>query len=291
MRLSLYPDQRLAWSQLEEDCREAAEDGWDGLYLCDHLLRPDDEPAGYFLECWTTLAALAASLPPITVGSLVSANTLRHPALLAVMAAGVQQISGGRLVLGLGAGGDEEEHSALGLPFAAGPSRLEALAEACLVLRALLTPGPASVGGRHYRLQLADTGQFLARRPPLLVGVAGPRGLAIAAEHADRWAIWGSPSALQAAGGQLDDRCRQIGRDPQGLGRAAIVMATTATDDRWPAVLSLDPAALGPSLAAYRAAGVDELIVCDYALPRHRRSGLLHGLRQAVGAWAVNGLV
>lgn len=284
MRLSVYPNQRLCWAEFEQDCVEAVEDGWDGIWLCDHLVRPPGEPAGFFLECWTSMAALAALLPSVTIGSLVSANSLRHPGLVAVMAAGLQQISDGRFVLGLGAGGDDVEHEVLGMPFPTTGKRLDALAEACLVVRQLQTAGPAQFDGRYFRLRLAETGQVAARRPPLLIGAAGPRGLDIAAQYADRWAIWGSPAELRTAGHTLDHRCRQHGRDPHDIRRAAIVMATATVEASgdWPATLPVERSTLPGVLRDYGAAGVSELIVCDYALPRHRRRQLLRELRDVV---------
>lgn len=286
MRLSLYPNQRLPWELLEQDCRSAEADGWDGVWMCDHLVRPGNEPPGYFLECWTVIAAVAAQVPRITVGSLVSATSLRHPSLLAIIAATVQQISRGRLVLGVGAGGDAEEHEALGVPFPPDADRIEALAEACVVLRELLSPGAADVDGSHYRLRLRDTGLSTSLQVPTLVGAAGPRGIDVAARYADIWGVWGSPSELGAGGRLLDERCRRHGRDPEEVRRAAIVMLETGDQTgSWPATLPADSGQVRDALSRYRDVGVDELIVCDFALPRAVRSAILHQLRCDVTAW------
>lgn len=286
MRLSLYPNQRLHWELLEQDCRSAEEDGWDGVWMCDHLVRPGDEPPGYFLECWTSIAAMAARVPRITMGSLVSGTSLRHPSLLAITAATVQEISGGRLVLGIGAGGDAAEHEALGLPFLSDVERIQALAEACAVLRELLSPGAAVLDGVHYRLRLRGTGVSSSLQVPLLVGAAGPRGIDVAARYADMWAVWGSPSELEAGGRFLDERCRQHDRDPARVSRAAIVMLTTDDETRrWPATLPADSREVHGALSHYRDVGVDELIICDYALPRPVRSAVLQQLRCDVAAW------
>lgn len=290
MRLSLYPDQRLPWAVLREDCREAEADGWDGLWLGDHLLRPRDEPPGYFLECWTGMAALAASIPRVKLGSLVGANSLRHPGLVAAMAVTMHAISNGRFVLGIGAGGDDEEHAALGIPFPPVAERVETLSEACKLLRAMLTPGAARYIGPRYTVDLRDTGLSYAPRIPLLVGGAGTASLRVVAEHADQWAIWGDPRDLADRGRQLDRHCRAVGREPAAIERIAIVMAVTESDDDrdgWPATLQSDRTSVDTALTEYAQGGVGELVVCDYALPRDDRSAHLRGLRQDVNNWLV----
>ncbi|HEY7073080.1 MAG TPA: LLM class flavin-dependent oxidoreductase [Acidimicrobiales bacterium] len=288
MRLSLGPDLRRGWPTLRDQCLAAAAAGWDGVWLFDHLRVPPDEPSpGFFLEAWSTLGAVAALAPGLRVGTLVSANTLRAPPLVAAMALTLHAVSGGRFVLGLGAGGDEDEHARLGLDFPPIGERLDRLDEACTVIRRLLSPGPAHVAGRHYRIDVPETGVAAGVRIPLLVGASGPRGLDIAARHADAWLVWGSVDDMVRLGATLDARCRAHGRDPATVERGVQVMLEPgdpgpeqrrALAERWPAVLTGGPGELVDTLGRYRAAGVGEVVVCDYALPAGRRDDLLSGL-------------
>ncbi len=270
-----------------QDCRSAGADGWDGVWRCDHCIRPSGERPGYFLECWVSIAAIAAQIPRITVGSLVSPTSLRHPGQLAITAATVQQISQGRLVLGIGAGGDAEEHAALGVPFLPDADRITVLAEACAAIRGLLSPGPADFSGSHYRLRLGDTGLSGSPRVPILVGAAGPHGIDVAARYADMWAVWGTPSELAAGCRMLDESCQRYGRDPLEVRRAAIVMLDAGGQSgSWPAALSTDSGKVRDALSLYRDINVGELIICDFALPRTARSAILRQLRGDALAWS-----
>src|SRR5229473_2247445 len=126
--------------------------GWDAACVTDHFMPNTADRVGDTLECWTALAALAARTERLRVGTIVSGNTYRHPALLAKMAANVDIISGGRLICGMGAGWQENEHRAYGMDFYTTRERLERLDEACRVLKALWTEARASYKGRFYRL-------------------------------------------------------------------------------------------------------------------------------------------
>ena len=117
MRFSFWPGPAQPWSELLDLARHAEETGWDGLWYADHFMPDGPDPSGPWNEAWTTIAALAATVPRVRIGPLVSGNTYRHPAVLANMAATVDHISGGRLVLGLGAGWQENEHRAYGIEF------------------------------------------------------------------------------------------------------------------------------------------------------------------------------
>ena len=196
--------------------RAAERLGFRSAWLMDHLVpvvAPDTEP---ILEAWTTLAALAAGTDTLRVGVLVSANTFRPPALLAKMAATVDRISGGRLEMGLGAAWNAAEHEANGIPFPATAARLDALDEACRVLRSLWTQPTTTFEGDHYRLQDAFCEPKPVQQPlPLMIGGRGERRtLRITAEHADRWNGSGSLPMLQHSVRVLAGHCNAIGRDP-----------------------------------------------------------------------------
>ena len=173
------------------------------------------------LECWTTLSALAAETRRIRLVPLVLADLYRHPAVLARMAATLDVISGGRLELGIGAGGDEADHRASGLPFPSVPVRVAMLEEAVEVITRLWSGRPVSFEGHYYRLEnaICDPVPLQKPRPPVLIGGHGERYLLGAvARHADianmRFDM--SMEDHRRAREVLDGHCREAGRDPSG---------------------------------------------------------------------------
>ena len=117
MRFSFWPAPTNSWNDTLDLANHAEATGWYSIWFADHFMPNAEDTSGPFAECWTTLAALGAAVPRVRIGALVTGNTYRHPAVLAKMAANVDQISGGRCVLGLGAGWQENEHRAYGLNF------------------------------------------------------------------------------------------------------------------------------------------------------------------------------
>ena len=190
--------------------------GFRSAWLMDHfvpVVAPSTEP---MLESWTALSALLAQTSTIRGGVLVSANTFRHPAVLARMAATVDRLSGGRLEVGLGAAWNADEHRANGVPFPATRDRLEMLDEACQVLRLLWTQPEADFDGRHYRLERApcEPKPMQAHLPLLLGGRGERRTLRTVARHADRWNGSGSVEMLVHSAEVLRGHCADVGRDP-----------------------------------------------------------------------------
>src|SRR5690606_14541808 len=116
MKFSAWPNLSWAWDDFVEMCRHLEQSGWDGLWVADHFMPNQPDNTGPTGEGWTALAAIAALVPRVRIGTLVTGNTYRHPAVVAKMAAQVDIISGGRLVMGLGAGWQENEHEAYGIP-------------------------------------------------------------------------------------------------------------------------------------------------------------------------------
>ena len=127
----------MPWADLLEMALHVEATGWDGIWYADHFMPNGDDTSAPRAESWTTIAALAAAVPRVRLGPLVTGNTYRHPAVLAKMAATIDHISGGRVVLGLGAGWQENEHLAYGIPFHTLGERLRRLDEACRVIKAL----------------------------------------------------------------------------------------------------------------------------------------------------------
>jgi alkanesulfonate monooxygenase SsuD/methylene tetrahydromethanopterin reductase-like flavin-dependent oxidoreductase (luciferase family) len=251
MRLSLCLDPARPWPQLRALAQRADAAGWHAAYVCDHFMPHD--PAGRFpdgpmLECWTTLAALAASTAAIGLGSLVLGNTYRHPAVVANMAVTLDQVSRGRALLGIGAGGQPNEHAAYGIPLPAARDRIAALDAACAEIRSRLGE----------------------RRLPLLVGGGGRPILKVAARHADVWHTWAGPAALAAKNAVLDRYCRDFGRSPAAVGRATGgSVAVRSGSGRHGAAADHDVQGTAPEvlgrLLAFRDAGADEFIVSDDA--------------------------
>lgn len=292
MRLSLAPDLRVEWDDLLARCAGAADQGWPALWIFDHLLRPEGEPPGFFPECWTTMAAIAGAVPTVAVGSLVSAATFRSPMLVAAMATTMAQVTHGRFTLGLGAGGDPDEHAPLGIPFPPGRARLADLEEAVLVVRALTTPGPARLTTAHHRIDVADTGVAAGSSVPLLLGTGGgPVGLDLVARHADAWHVWAAADTAAALGRRLDLACERHGRaDPVERGAQVVYVPGPLThhereaeERRWPAVLTGGPAEIVDVLGRYADAGVADLVVNDVALDPARRNDDLGALLALAG--------
>ena len=227
-----FPDQRPATFDRVARYAELAESaGFHQLWVSDHFwldLKRYGGPAGRqgTPECWTMLSALAVLTSRARLGTLVLATGFRPPTLLAKMAATLDQLAGGRLDLGLGAGWNEAEFTENGLPFPRPGERLAMLEEALGVLRALLTDAetPASFSGRYYHADQAPVlpGPVQRPRPPLWVGGKGDRLLGVVARAADGWNIcWAVTEAdYRERAGVLAAACRRAGRDPGEVRRS-----------------------------------------------------------------------
>src|SRR5215471_7466048 len=224
MRMSLCVDPGRSWPQMLALAKRADSAGWHAVYVSDHFMphdpagRPVDGPV---LECWTILAALATQTAAVRLGSLVLGNTYRHPAVVANMAATLDQVSEGRVVLGIGAGWQPNEHAAYGIPLPGARDRIAHLDEACAVLRSLLDRRRSTIDGAAYRLRDAPCDPKPAGRLPLLVGGGGRRVMAVAARRADVWHAWGRPDEFARKNAVLDRLCQDIGRPPGDLARAS----------------------------------------------------------------------
>ncbi|MFQ5829740.1 MAG: LLM class F420-dependent oxidoreductase, partial [Candidatus Methylomirabilia bacterium] len=224
----------LTWSELLNLWQHVEATGWDAAFVTDHLMPNLPNPVGETLECWTSLSSLAMATSRMRIGSLVSGNTYRHPAVVAKMAANVDIISGGRLVCGIGAAWQQNEHDAYGIPFYTVSERLQRLEEACQVLLALWTGEKATFRGTYYRLEEAPLfpKPLQQPHPELLVGGGGEKvTLRIAAAYADHWNVWGGPGVLARKGRILEEHCAQVGRDPKAITRSAN-MALLFTEKR-----------------------------------------------------------
>jgi probable F420-dependent oxidoreductase len=205
--------------------QQAEADGFDSIWLADHLLyRYPGQPTRGIWECWTMLVALAEATQRVELGSLVLCNSFRNPAVLAKMATTADEVSGGRLILGVGAGWNEPEYQAFGLPF---DHRVDRFEEAMQILRPLLREGHVDFAGRYYQARNCENVPRGPRPegPPLLSGGEGPRMLKLTAQYADLWntGYMGTPETMAGPLARIEAACRAVGRDPATIGVTALI--------------------------------------------------------------------
>ena len=274
MEFSVWPALGRPFEDIVTTAKHAESTGWDRLYLADHFMSNDAARTGVG-ECFTSLAALGVLVPRLRLGSLVAGNTYRHPAVLANMAATIDRITEGRLVLGVGAGWQQNEHDAYGIDLPAPGPRLKRFAEACAILHSMFRESKTTFDGQYYKLDDAPLEPRPIQSPiPLLIGGAGEKiMLGIVARYADEWNGWGAPETLRHKIEVLAQHCRAIGRDPAEIHKSAQALWIMEGENDGPtgrpstqATVSGSPAALAEAAAAYAEAGVDELIVPDFNL-------------------------
>ena len=216
----------VRWPELRAMAQMAEQVGFDSLWVGDHLLyRKPTGNAGPW-EAWSTLAALAEATTRVEIGPLVAATSFHNPAMLAKMAATVDEISGGRLILGLGAGWNETEYTAYGFPFDRRVSRFE---EAFTIIRTLLRDGAIDFEGKFYTArdcELLPRGapDRHPKGPPLMVGSTSPRMLEITVPYVDLWNEWhdrfgNTVEGIARLRATVDAACLAAGRDPAEVGR------------------------------------------------------------------------
>lgn len=210
--------------------------GYHSVWISDHVYGMYENPADPRFECWTTMSALAANTSTIRLGQLVLCNPFRHPPLLAKMAATLDSISGGRLILGLGTGWHEGEFKAYGYTLGCPADRVRMLDEAARIIKLMWTEEAPSFKGRHYSIDGAHCSPRPVQRPhpPLLLAGGGEQlTLRTVARHADisNYAAWmGTPEAFRAKSEALDAHCRRAGRDPASITRSWACYALISED-------------------------------------------------------------
>lgn len=278
MRFSYWPGAGNPWNELIDVCRHAEATGWDGIWFADHFMPNAADTSAPVAEAWTSVAGLAALVPRVRIGTLVTGNTYRDPPVLAKMAASVDIISGGRLVLGLGAGWQENEHAAYGIPFYTVGGRMRRLEEACQVITSLFQNERTTFEGRYYQLADAPLEPKPVQQPlPLLIGGGGEKvTMRIAARYANEWNVWGTPETLRHKTSVLDRHCAELERDPRSIQRSAQALLFLSDDPevvekaRVPGrpVIAGNVEQLQEIVRQYQDAGVDELIIPDFTLGR-----------------------
>jgi probable F420-dependent oxidoreductase len=264
-------EREVRWPELRAIARLAEDVGFDSIWLGDHLLYrfASGETRGPW-EAWTTLAGLAEATTRVALGPFVAATAFHSPFMLAKQAATVDEISGGRLVLGLGAGWNPAEFAALGQPF---DKRIARFEEAFTIVRTLLAHGSIDFAGEFYEARDAELLPRSARPggPPIMIGSSGARMLAAAVPYVDAWNAWyadtgNSPAGVARLREVVDAAAADAGRDPAAIERTVAVHVRMADgegrvmgdESERMAVppLTGPPEVMAAELRAYAAAGI-----------------------------------
>ncbi|HEY7704261.1 MAG TPA: LLM class flavin-dependent oxidoreductase [Acidimicrobiia bacterium] len=258
------------WPEIRDMARIAEDSGFDSIWLGDHLLyRFETGPAGPW-EAWSMLAALAAVTERVTLGPLVAATPFHSPAMLAKKAATVDEISGGRLVLGLGAGWNRLEFDAFGFPY---DQRVSRFAEAFEIIRRLLTTGEADFEGRFYTIRECELHpRPRLGGPPLMIGSNGERMLGLTLPYVEYWNSWyrnfnNQVDDLRPLMAKIEQSAVELGRAP-GEVRKTVALLVAFESIRAPSrYVETTPAITGSitqmaeALAGFAGAGVDHVML------------------------------
>ena len=263
-------EREVRWPEIAAMARLADDVGLDSLWVGDHYLyRGDGRPERGPWEAWTQLAAIGAITSRVRIGPLVACLAFHAPGPLAKTIATVDEISGGRLVVGVGAGWNRTEFDAFGIAF---DHRVDRFGESLPVLRRLLDGERVTFRGPHVEVEDAVLLPRPARRAPVMLGSSGPRMLRLGLPHVDAWNVWwedfgNTPDGFARASSAVDDAARDAGVDPASIERSAcaLVAFDPTSDERIvpEGISALDgsPAALEDALRAFAAVGADEVIV------------------------------
>ena len=276
MRFSFWTGNGQSWDDTIEGCLHAEATGWDGIWYADHFMPNADNVDEPIHEAWSVLAAVAALVPRVRIGPLVAGNTYRNPALTAKIATTIDHISGGRVVLGIGAGWQENEHEKYDFDFSTLKGRLDMLDESVEIITSLLAEHRTNFEGEHYQIVDAPLDpKPIQDKVPLLIGGGGrKRTLKTTARFADEWNYWGMPEDIQELCGVLDAHCADLGRDPKEISRSAVALMFISEDEKsleklrgrdfGRATIVGTPSEVIDVVAEYESYGVSELIVPDF---------------------------
>jgi probable F420-dependent oxidoreductase len=280
MKFSVWPNPERPTSEILDLARLADTEGWYGMWFADHYMpNTGDETIrqGDVHECWGVLPAIAAVTERIRLGPLVSPTSVHHPAVLANRAATIDHVSKGRMVLGIGAGWQINEHAAYGIELQEPGPRVTRFEEAIQIIRSLLSQERTDFHGEYYDITDAPADPKPVQSPlPILVGTGSPRMLRITARHADEWNTWGGPEMANGALEKLHTACEQVGRDPSTMWKSA--QALVFISDNAELAQNIRGGDMGPrsivgstdqlvdELGRYAEVGFDEFIVPDFTL-------------------------
>jgi probable F420-dependent oxidoreductase len=280
MKFSVWPNPERPTAEILDLARLADTEGWYGMWFADHYMpNTGDETIrqGDVHECWGMLPAIAAVTERIRLGPLVSPTSVHHPAVLANRAATIDHVSNGRMVLGIGAGWQINEHAAYGIELQEPGPRVTRFEEAIQIIRSLLSHERTDFHGEYYDITDAPADPKPVQSPlPILVGTGSPRMLRITARHADEWNTWGAPEMAGGALEKLHTACEQVGRDPSTMWKSA--QALVFVSDNAELAENIKGGDMGPrsiigstdqlvdELGRYAEMGFDEFIVPDFTL-------------------------
>lgn len=258
------------WSDITEMATLAEDIGFDSLWLVDHFLVPyryrgEDHVQGFW-DSWTVMPAIAATTKRVELGTLVTCIGFRNPALMAKIAATVDEISGGRVILGIGAGWNQYEYQSFGYPFDHRVSRFE---EALIIIHGLLRHGHVDFKGKYYEARECE---MRPRGPragslPIMIGASGDRMLHMTARYAEswnRWLVYGRsyPDQIPEARERMDAACRDENRDPASLERTASVQIDfkgTKDPQEGKESLTGSPEEIAQTIRGFAAEGISHL--------------------------------
>jgi probable F420-dependent oxidoreductase len=260
----------VRWPEYAAMAQAAEAAGFDSIWVGDHLLyRNDGRPERGPWDAWTLLAGLAVVTERVGLGPLVACTSFHRPGVLARIAAAVDELSGGRLVVGLGAGWNETEFTAFGIPF---DDRLARFTEAFEIVRRLLAGERVTYSGTYETVDDAVLLPPPSRRPPLMIGAIRTQTLEVAIPHVDAWNTWyewygNTPDGFAEASRRVDEIARRAGREPDAILHSACVLVVLDRDaGERPVVekappLEGSPKAVATFLRDLATAGADEAIL------------------------------
>ena len=267
-------EREVRWAEYVDLARTAEEVGFDSIWLGDHLLyRGESGHERGPWEVWTMLAALAGATERVILGPLVACTAFHPPAVVAKMAATVDEISGGRLVLGLGAGWNETEFRSFGLPY---DQRVARFAEAFAVIVPLVRGERATLAGQFSSVDeavlLPPSARATERPLPLMIGSTGERMLELSLGTVEMWNTWftefgNTPEGFAVLNRRVSAIAERVGRPAAEIDRSACVLVVvdpTSRERRVPegcTPLAGDPATVAAAMHAYASAGADEVIL------------------------------
>ena len=233
MRFGIQIETQFGFSfdDVRQIARDAEQGGFEAMWVCDHFFLDANSTKTNCLEAWTLLAALTQTTKTLRLGTLVSCQSYRNPALLAKTAASLDHMSGGRIDFGIGAGWKEIEYRAYGYEFPAPGVRVDQLVDTIEICRRMWTEEKATYEGKHYRIEDAQCAPKPVQTPlPMWIAGAKPRLMRVVAKYADAVNVGGfpSPDRYAEAMRDLEAACTKIGRDPSAILRSAFMFMMVA---------------------------------------------------------------
>lgn len=280
MKFSVWPSPERSTDEVLEMAKRSDALGYHGFWYADHYMPNSDSEeitTGDVHEVWSVLPAVAAVTESIRIGPLVSPTSVHHPAVLANRAATLDHVSHGRMVLGLGAGWQINEHKAYGIELEAPKQRVDRFEESIQIVRSLLDEDRTSFAGEFYTLENAPSDPSpIQDKLPILVGTGGPRMCGITAQHAQEWNTWGAPEMAGGAVETFTKSCGKVGVDPASLTKS--VQALFMLTDDQERIDAMENGPMGPrsiagsnekiidAIGQYAELGFEEVIVPDFTL-------------------------